>query len=206
MVLGQILTNNTNNLNVNDFIRVTTDKRDVDNNIPTLVVGKKNIFELFDKSKIKYLDRKINDNIYWTFAKTERRDEYEKDLEKFNKLVIDKILASVEYRYINLIYSPLSDVKLLISILSNNDKKTVLIHNDLIYVYYNCAVYAFSLIDAEYIGVGRNKIIKQIMSNRNNIMVKNKYNISKDIKSALKDNIYLIPYIYFLDKTNQNSI
>ena len=74
-------------MKVNEFIKVTNNKNNLDYSLPTLIVGKHNAKEIIGENNLQYLNRKVNDNLFWTFGKTERRDEFEKDVKKFNELI-----------------------------------------------------------------------------------------------------------------------
>ena len=82
--IGRIITN-SKTVDTLDYVEVTNNKCDLDFSIPTLIIGKKNAIDLFGEEKIKVLDRKIKENVYWTYGKTEKRNVYEEDLWKFNK-------------------------------------------------------------------------------------------------------------------------
>lgn len=82
------------------FIEVVGDISEADLSKPTIVVGtglaKKTI------GKISYLHRCTeNENLSWTFARNERRNEHESDMDSFVKMVIDRFSGSVEYCFID---------------------------------------------------------------------------------------------------------
>jgi hypothetical protein len=52
----------------------------VNEELPTLIIGRKLSKELLGEN-ISILHKKISNNIYWTFDKTERKSEFESDLE-----------------------------------------------------------------------------------------------------------------------------
>ena len=58
-------------LKVSSFFNITSDFNSVDKNIPTLIIGWKETKELFPNQNI--LDNRIDEYIYWTFSKREKR-------------------------------------------------------------------------------------------------------------------------------------
>jgi hypothetical protein len=199
MVLGQILTT-YKNLETNDFIRVCETPDSLVKGIPTLIIGKKNVIRFIGNDNISYLDKKIDDNLYWTFGKTERRDEFERDVKKFNDTVIGELLKQVTYRYVNVFELTFSDTKKLLKFISKNDLKTFSVIDNTLYLYYDHIVYGISLNELEYIGVTKKKIYYTLIRNKRNIFIKNKYSISPKMRFELKNKIYLLPFIYYLEK------
>ena len=90
MVIGRIITNDKK-LRVLDFVEKVNVIAKYDDKIPTLIIGKDIAEELYGKENIKVLNKQINDYTYWTFSKSERRVEFEKDLEKFNTMLFNKL-------------------------------------------------------------------------------------------------------------------
>ena len=58
MNIGRIITKNKN-IDTLDFVDVTEHIGNIDNFIPTLIVGKKNAEEIYGKDNVKVLDKKI---------------------------------------------------------------------------------------------------------------------------------------------------
>ena len=91
--LGYILTKNKVN-NIVDFVSVIKDISEIDDTTkPLLIVGLHNA-KIYSKN-FSILNKKIDNNIFWTFGKTERRVDYEKDLESFYTFVINKNLSLI---------------------------------------------------------------------------------------------------------------
>lgn len=199
MNIGRIITKNKN-IDTLDFVDVTSDISSIDNFIPTLIIGKKQAEEIYGKDKVKVLDKKITSNVSWTFDKTERRNEYERDLKLFNDSLIKTVRKNVKYEFFNIYIEPLSRIKKLILFIKSNKTKYIYIFNGLIYLYYNNVVYGISLNDIEYLGVKKNKIINLLKSNPFNIIIEDNNFLSKKMKQIIKEDKTLIPYFYFLSK------
>ena len=198
MYLGRIITK-SKNVDTIDFVDVTNDKSLIDNcTIPTLIIGKKNIEELVGKENVHFLDKKVSDNLYWTFGKTENRNEYERDLKTFNNMLLKKLVSNIQYKYLNIFTEPLGLIKRFISFMNSKSDKVVYFSNNMIYVYCQNTVYGVSITDLTYIGVKRDKLFRRIRKNPHNFVITNDYFISKDLKRYINNSKILVPYIFFL--------
>jgi hypothetical protein len=199
MYIGRIISNKEN-IDTLDFVDVTKNIGSIDNFIPTLIIGKKKAEEIYGKENIKVLDKKITDNVSWTFDKVERRNEYERDLKAFNDSLIKTIKKNIKYEFFNIYIEPISRIKKLISFIKSPKIKYIYIFNDHIYMYYNNIVYGISLSDIQYLGINKNRILRLLNSNSSNIIVENHDFLSKKMRQIIKEDKILIPYLYFLSK------
>lgn len=201
MFLGRIVTKNTRTIDTLDYVDVTTKSDVIDNTIPTLIIGKKYAESIFGADKVKVLNKTIDKNITWTFAKTERRNEFERDLKKYNDNLFKLLSKSIKYTYFNIFIENFSRIKAFISFLNSDKLKVIYKDNKHLYIYCSNCVIGFSLTDTEYIGIDSEKIINRIKSNPNNILIENDNFLSKKTKIFLKNYKYITPYLYFLSKT-----
>ena len=104
MFFGRIITR-SKRIEANELIDVTSDIASIDPSIPTLIVGKQLAVEMFGADKVKVLNKNIDKNISWTFLKTERRSDFEKDISNFKNDVMRRITKSVKYYYVDVITS-----------------------------------------------------------------------------------------------------
>ena len=199
MYIGRIISNKEN-IDTLDFVDVTKNIGSIDNFIPTLIIGKKKAEEIYGKENIKVLDKKITNNVTWTFDKVERRNEYERDLKMFNDSLIKTIKKNIKYEFFNIYIEPISRIKKLISFIKSPKIKYIYIFNDHIYMYYNNIVYGISLSDIQYLGINKNRILRLLNSNSSNIIVENHDFLSKKMRQIIKEDKILIPYFYFLSK------
>lgn len=199
MYIGRIISNKEN-IDTLDFVDVTKNIGSIDNFIPTLIIGKKKAEEIYGKENIKVLDKKITNNVSWTFDKVERRNEYERDLKAFNDSLIKTIKKNIKYEFFNIYIEPISRIKKLISFIKSPKIKYIYIFNDHIYMYYKNIVYGISLSDIQYLGINKNRILRLLNSNSSNIIVENHDFLSKKMRQIIKEDKILIPYLYFLSK------
>lgn len=199
MYIGRIISNKEN-IDTLDFVDVTKNIGSIDNFIPTLIIGKKKAEEIYGKENIKVLDKKITDNVSWTFDKVERRNEYERDLKAFNDSLIKTIKKNIKYEFFNIYIEPISRIKKLIAFIKSPKIKYIYIFNDHIYMYYKNIVYGISLSDIQYLGINKNRILRLLNSNSSNIIVENNDFLTKKMRQIIKEDKILIPYLYFLSK------
>ena len=204
MFIGRIITK-SKNVDTIDFVDITSDKSSINGkdgcSIPTLVIGKKNIIDIVGEDNVHYLDKKVANNLYWTFAKTEQRNEYERDLESFNKLLLDKLLHGVEYRYVNIFQRSLSDLKKFITFMRSPLDKAIYVSRDMMYIYCKKVVYGVSLTDLNYVGITTEKVLKKIYKQRHNRVIYNDYFLKKSLRKQLNMSKILVPYLFFLQNS-----
>lgn len=192
--LGYIISDNVIN-EKNSFVGYVNDISEADPTKPILYIGYKNAKKVEGYKNI--LDKKIKDNIFWTFKKTESRSDYEIDLENFYKYIINNILDNKNYYYINIIYIKYNKLKKLYNILFNyREQKYIYISKNMIYFQYENNTYGISLSLLEYMGISTEKILQRIKSNKsNNIIYDKTEKVHKILKEVGYDNKYSIPYL-----------
>ena len=192
--LGYIISDNVIN-EKNSFVGYVNDISEADPTKPILYIGYKNAKKVEGYKNI--LDKKIKDNIFWTFKKTESRSDYEIDLENFYKYIINNILDNINYYYINIIYIKYNKLKKLYNILFNyREQKYIYISKNMIYFQYENNTYGISLSLLEYMGISTEKILQRIKSNKsNNIIYDKTEKVHKILKEVGYDNKYSIPYL-----------
>ena len=160
MLIGNVITDEK--VKLDKKFNISNSLDDIIDTIPTLIIGLDNAKKL--NTKLNYLDRKIDDNTFWTFNKKEKRVLFEEDLfyfiehsyslfrNKINYKFVDMILS--ESKYINNIFDELSDAERIISF-------TTL---DMVYVFLDETVYGFDLRQVTFRGRNKNTFIELIKS------------------------------------------
>ena len=197
MFFGRIITR-SKRIEANELIDVTSDIASIDPSIPTLIVGKQLAVEMFGADKVKVLNKNIDKNISWTFLKTERRSDFEKDISNFKNDVMRRITKSVKYYYVDVITSSAYKMMRFVRMLADGRPKTVFIRNNNMYIYADKWVFGVSLDDIEYIGINRNKVFSFIKRLRNVRFVYDNKNWSIELKRETFDNAIIVPYISFV--------
>lgn len=174
------------------------------NELPTLYIGLSSAKKCIDGFSILRKHYK-EQNCWWTFSKTERRNDYLNDLEKFQEDVILNALNGVRYEYIDFIrYSRRRIVKLIDYFYSDSKKVCFITRGSNFIFIYDVkinTVFGLSLSLCEYKGMNKHKIIDKIKSNSNNIFINNTSFLNSDIKRIIGNNThYILPlYCYFTD-------
>lgn len=188
--LGYIISN-TRIRGIEDFIEVTSDPSYFTSNKPSLIVG----LELA-RNNIKnfsILNKNPEKGKFWTFGKTEKRTDYEKDLTKFYNYILTNLNDTIKYYYVDI--SKLSKVKIknLLSILNNDTKKYLYIYKEMLYLYYKDYVLGISLQMLKYMGFNVEKHLSKIRKNNVNKMFFNDKDVNSSFKQYAKNKKYLIP-------------
>jgi hypothetical protein len=163
--------------------------------IPTLIIG-------WDKVKKKYpdydiLNRKISDNLYWTFKKIEKRDLHEEDLFFFIKNTYLNLIKDIDYIFIDPIQlSKKSLLKIIRKIL--NENKIISFKNEkMVYIYCDKYIFGVDLKLINFIGYDAEKIERKIIKKSNVFLSNNNIFIEYKIRLEMIDNqIRYIPYLY----------
>ena len=190
--LGYIVSD-TKIKNLKGFVEQVNDVSLADLTKPTLFVGIENA-----KKNIKdfsILDKKYGDNIYWTYKKTEKRVEFEDDIEKFYNNIIYNISCNIKYYYINIYNLRYNKIKKLYNILFSDKGKYIYISNEMIYLLYkDNIILGISLNLLEYIKIKKEKILSKLYSNKNNIICTDVSKCVKAIRNEIGNNKYVVPY------------
>lgn len=197
MYIANVITNGSAT-GVTEMAERISNFENADMSKPTLIIGKKNAESIFGKENIKVLNRNIKDNIVWTYAKNERRDDYLEGIKNFNSFVFDALKQKVKYKYFDVFHTNYSTVRDFILYMGNKQRKVVYLKKDHIYFYTKNSVYGLDLRECEYLGVKKEKIVKIIKNAKNISFVSDLKENSLELEEYLSSNAYLIPYIYYL--------
>lgn len=183
-------------LDIEPFFNVVDDEKKIIDGIPTLIIGWDSVKSLY--GDINILDKKVKDNIYWTFGKRERRNVMEVDVQKFKKKAMSIVSNNVKYKFFNILTAKNDKKKSFYMLLKDTRHKTIFSFNNMLYIYIDGTdtVVSISLRDVDYIGGDVKKIFSTLYNNKF-VKVANDNDL-KDTNAKLffKDNIYLIPYIF----------
>lgn len=179
-----------------ELYNIVNEKDKLIDGIPTLVIGWGFTKKMYPNANI--LNWSIDNNIYWTYGKREKRSRYEENIEKFRQFAISNFIKSVKYKFYNLLIINNDEKEYIISLLLKNDGSIVYINYNMVYILDNNKdlVIGFSLRDIDYIGKDRKKILSLIFSNKKNIIVDIKETLSWETKNLLNNCGYVIPYLY----------
>lgn len=179
--------------NLKGFVEQVSDVSLADLTKPTLFVGVENARKNIEEFSI--LKKKYGDNIFWTYKKTEKRVDFEDDINYFYNNIIYNISCNIKYYYINIINLKYNKIKKLYNILFSSNKKYIYISNDMIYILYKeNIILGISLNLLEYIKIKKEKILDKLYSNKNNVICTDVSQCIKSIKNEIGNNKYVVPY------------
>ena len=184
-----------------EVVEFTDDIR-ITNDVPTLIVSKKLAEKLYGKENVKVLNKTICENIFWTYSKMENRLQFENEIKNFRDNVTKSLFENIHYVNFSIFIEPLHRIKDFIRFLNNSTKKYIFLENDQLYIYASnnkvSSIVGLSLLDCEYIGIDKKKILTKINSNKNNILFTRKHIIDYNLKQITNEKKYIIPYLYSL--------
>lgn len=201
--LANIVTNSKKS-DYSEIYNVVSSCEDVDTSLPTLYIGLNSARKCIDNFSILQKHYK-EQNCWWTFTKTERRNDYINDLEKFQEDVILTSLSTVRYEYINFVEYSIHRVKKLIKYIDSPVEKICFITRGgkfmFIYDRKLNTVFGLSLTLCEYVGINKHKLIDRVKSNISNVFIGNTSFMNSDIKRIIGNKThYILPlYVYFND-------
>lgn len=167
---------------------------EIDNTLPTLIIGyniAKDNIKNFSLLRKEYTEQKI----WWTFLKTEKRVDYDKDLSNFNSVIINEIVKDIKYQLIDVINLKKEEKESIWKeLLSNKNKIIYNYFNKMLFIYINenKKVYGLPLTTCRFLGNDTDKIIKKLKKNLNNYFINDFNNITVDIRRKLDNNIHYL--------------
>lgn len=193
--LGYIVSN-TKLRGAVDFVETTTDPSCLLTDKPILVVGLENARKLIENFSI--LRKNPSENRFWTFGKTEKRNDYERDIEKFYKYVIEKHILGIRYYYLNIIKLSFKEIKSFLSIVYSEKPKYVYIYRDMLYLYDGEYIFGVSLKILRYAGMDIERHLKKIYKIKTIKFFYDDKTINPYMKRYAKNKKYLIPFFLSL--------
>lgn len=174
------------------------------NNLPTLIVGWYNTKALYPNQDI--LNRKINNNTFWMFKKTENRNKYESELIDFIEFSYKELVKDIQYFFIDPLHISLNHIKKILKLFNENNNIISFKYKDMIYLYVNKVIFGIDLRLMKFLTFNIDKLVNKIKNkstvflDKTDIIIEYKGYIEK-----LNDEIKYIPYLYFLNNYEQNS-
>ena len=202
MIIANIITDNKINDLPSEFNQVSKLEDIIDNTLPTLIISWYKVKELYPE--IDILERKINDNLFWTFKKSENRNSYENDLFDFIDYSYKQLVKEIEYVFIDPINYSLTKIKKILSKLYNSKNIVGYKNNDMVYLYIDKLIFGIDLRLLRYMGFNMDKIIEKITKFSNVFLQNNEILIEyKSYIEKLNNEIKYIPYLYSLKHENR---
>jgi hypothetical protein len=193
-----------NSISVSQDFNVVDSIDKIIQGLPTLIIGVELTELLYPDFDI--LDRCIEENMYWTFKKTEKRDNFNQDLDWFITKVYTDLIKKINYVFIDLIqYRKQTLIKIVRKIYSLENIVTF-IHNEMLYLYSDNIIFGLDLKLAKYMGMNVTKLKNKIKLISTDFLDNEQILIEyKNIVDTLNGKIRIIPYLYSI-RNGQNNI
>lgn len=193
MKIANIVT--LNKVDVTTDINVVKSLDDIIVGLPTLVTSYDWVSENYTEYDI--YDKKLADNLYWTFAKTERRDIFTTDVEEFITLVNQELIKNIDYIFMDVILFHKSTINKIVRKLFSLPNKIAFKHKDMVYIYGENLIFGIDLNMLRYMGLNTIIIENKIKRNCNVFLDNNEIFIEyKDNMERLNYSVKYIPYLY----------
>lgn len=176
-------------------------KEMVTNDIPTIIIGWELTKKLFPDSSI--LNKKIKDNIYWTFSTTEKRTIFEEDLKSFIKKSYNDYVKDIKHFNLDpIVYNLKTTEEFITKIKAFEESFIYLYDNKVVYLYYNFIIFSIDLEQLDFIGFDRETVLNEIKKSSKHF----EKNSEKNYKNELKYlDIKYIPYLICKDATKNTT-
>lgn len=188
--IGNIVVNN-NKIKTDVCFNKCLSYSDIDKSLPTLIIGLEKARVLIDNFNI--LKKSYNnDMLWWTFSKTEKRNDYESDTESFFDFCLKNAVKNVEYENIDLLRLDFVKIKRYINWITSSTRKILYIYrNRFIFIYDTVIdkIYGYSLDTSKYCGIDSKKIGKYIKNNKDIVILRNFNNLSEKVRRKLSSDI-----------------
>lgn len=196
MKVGNIVS--TTNITITDDFNVVKSLDDIIQGLPTLIIG----WDYVKKNYPDYdiTDRKLSDNLYWTFKKTEKRELHEEDIYNFIQKIYSDLLANINYVFIDPIINNKKVIKKILKKINSIKQIVSYHHNDMIYMYGENIIFGIDLNLINFMGFDVNRIISKIKDKSKYFLTKSSIFIEyKDKVENLDNQVKYIPYLYLIN-------
>ena len=181
------------------FVEVVKDITEVNNPTkPILVIGLNEAKKL--KEDFCILEKELDKDLFWTFGKTEKRNDHEKDIDKFYEYILNKEIENIKYYYINFFKLRYNKIKNILNIINNENYKYIYINKNIIYIYYSNYIMGISLTVLEYLGIDKKKIFHRLKRNPKNIIQYQTPFLTDKMRKVVNNKKYIIPYFMSLQE------
>lgn len=168
---------------------------EINTNLPTLIIGWKNVKDIFGEENVSILRKNINESTFWTFDIQERKVDYEVDIDNFESVCLGILNDRINYIYVDLLHDNRKKVKKIIRKIYNLKNIISFKNDNMFYIFDENLVFGVDLNIVEFLGLDKQKIINKINSMSSVTLDKNEiFNICSGY--VQNNNTKLIPYIY----------
>ena len=196
MFVGNIVTHS--NINVDKYFKVVNSLDDIINGLPTLIIGW-DIVKTIDPN-VDFIDKKLSEDIFWTFKKTERRDIFEDDFYNFNEFCYKLLIKNVQYRFIDLIQINENELKNIFKFIKKTENVIGYLYNNMLYIFVENIIYGIDLNLVKYMNYNTDDVLSKIKSYCSVFLDNKEILIEyKDVIDMLNNEVKYIPFLYSIE-------
>lgn len=196
MFVGNIVTQSK--VNIDKYFNVVETMDAIIHGLPTLIVGWDIVKTI--EPEVDFITRKLSDNIFWTFKKTERRDIFENDLYDFIHHSYNLLIKDLDYKFIDLIQLSEQELKTTFKEIKKSTKVIGYIHENMLYIYTDNIVYGLDLKLVTYLEYNLSDILNKIKSYCSVFLDNDEILIEyKDIIDMLNNEVKYVPFLYSIE-------
>ena len=196
MIAANIVTNT--NINIDKYFNVVKTLDEIVQGLPTLIIGWDIVKTI--NPEADFIDKKLSDDIFWTFKKTERRDIFEEDLYNFINYSYNRLIKNIKYRFIDLIQYSESELKDTFKKIKKSENVIGYKYQNMLYIYIDNIIYGVDTKLIKYIGHDLESTLNKIISYFDVFLEKEEILIEyKDIIDVLNNEVKYIPYLYSIE-------
>lgn len=196
MLIANIVS--ASNVNVSCDFNVVKSLDQTVQGLPTLIVGWDYIKKNYPDYNI--INRKLSDNLFWTFKKTEKRELHEEDIYHFVESSYKNLIKDVTYTFIDPILFSRKSILKFLKALNKAEKIISYKHDNMVYISFQNYIFGVDLTFTEFIGLNTEKLLSKINKKSNIFLDKNPIFIEyKKRIENLENQVKYIPYLYSLE-------
>ena len=194
MYIGNIVTDTFLD---DENINFCQDIKDIDDTLPTLIIGWGKTKELFGE-EVSILHKQINNKVFWTFSTKERKSEYDSDYDSFMTLCYNTFGENIPYVYLDLLYGKRKvNFRIIRKLLSLKNPIVYISENEMLYIYGENIIFGVDLNILSLLDGKKEKILEKVKTLENCILVDSEiFNKCKDFLYKIKNKNRYVPYIY----------
>jgi hypothetical protein len=174
---------------------------EVNNDLPTLVVGFTNAKKLFPDFDVE--NRQIDTKTFWTLSIREKREIHTEDLERFRMFCYKQITNDIIYIYIDPFNRTTKEIKKIIKRLQTTEELVAYKNNNMIYMLSENIIFGLNLDVLDFLEINTDKLINRI-KDKSSVFLNDKEILIEYVKDMeyLNNDIKYIPLLYSINNEN----
>jgi len=188
------------NIKLNNKFNVVDSLDKIIEDKPTLVIGLDNAKKI--NIPLDFLDRKINNSLYWTFSKKEKRLFFEEDLYFFQKEVYNQLKEKNVYTFIDFILDPKESINDFLNYVKNKKNIITYKNKNMLYLLFDFTIFGVDLEQLRYLGKDNTNTLT-FFKNNSKVFLEDE-NILIKYNNDLEMFNFEVKYIPLIYKINKN--